>query len=58
MAAKKKTIEEKSVQAPSAGIQVEKLSYPPERSAGRIVGQGADAVPELLRLLREEAKVL
>ena len=31
---------------------------PPERKPGRIVGQGADAVPELVRLLREEAKVL
>ncbi|CAA9326690.1 MAG: Electron transfer flavoprotein, beta subunit [uncultured Gemmatimonadetes bacterium] len=58
MAAKKKTIEDKAVEAPSAGVTVEKLSYPPERAAGRIVGQGADAVPELLRLLREEAKVL
>ncbi len=58
MAAKKKPIEEKPVQASSAGIQIEKLSYPPERAAGRIVGQGADAVPELLRLLRQEAKVL
>ena len=26
--------------------------------AGRIVGEGADAVPELVRLLREEAKVI
>jgi electron transfer flavoprotein beta subunit len=34
------------------------LSLPPERKAGRIVGQGADAVPELVRLLREEAKVI
>ena len=57
MAAKKKPLEEK----PAAGdAQAPKLqlSYPPERKAGRIVGQGADAVPELLRLLREEAKVL
>jgi hypothetical protein len=28
------------------------------RAAGRIVGEGPDAVPELVRLLREEAKVL
>ena len=29
-----------------------------ERAAGRIVGEGKDAVPELVRLLKEEAKVL
>jgi electron transfer flavoprotein beta subunit len=34
------------------------LVPPPERPAGRIVGEGVDAVPELVRLLREEAKVL
>ncbi|HEX5727374.1 MAG TPA: electron transfer flavoprotein subunit beta/FixA family protein [Longimicrobiaceae bacterium] len=56
MAAKKKPLEEKAVEAPEPGVH--KLSYPPERQAGRIVGQGPDAVPELLRLLREEAKVL
>jgi electron transfer flavoprotein beta subunit len=39
-------------------MKIESLSYPPERQAGRIVGEGPDAVPELLRLLREEAKVL
>jgi electron transfer flavoprotein beta subunit len=57
MAAKKKPLEEK----PAAGggeAPALKLAYPPERQAGRIVGQGADAVPELLRLLREEAKVI
>jgi electron transfer flavoprotein beta subunit len=57
MAAKKKPLEEKPAagggEAPAVSLQ-----YPPERKAGRIVGQGADAVPELLRLLREEAKVL
>lgn len=58
MAAKKKPLEEKPVEAPSAGARTLRLSYPSERQAGRIVGQGADAVPELLRLLREEAKVL
>jgi len=38
--------------------RVAALSYPAERQAGRIVGEGPDAVPELLRLLRTEAKVL
>jgi electron transfer flavoprotein beta subunit len=34
------------------------MTLPPERKEGRIVGEGAAAVPALLRLLREEAKVL
>ncbi|HWK90518.1 MAG TPA: electron transfer flavoprotein subunit beta/FixA family protein [Longimicrobium sp.] len=58
MAAKKKPLEEKPAGAGDAGVEVRKLSYPAERQAGRIVGKGADAVPELLRLLREEAKVI
>ena len=57
MAAKKKPLEEKpaGVDVPAAQAT---LSYPPERQAGRIVGEGPDAVPELLRLLRTEAKVI
>ena len=58
MAAKKKPLEEKPAQPGDAGTRLEKLSYPPERKAARIVGQGPDAVPELVRLLREEAKVI
>jgi electron transfer flavoprotein beta subunit len=58
MAAKKKPLEEKPAATVDAGARVLKLEYPPERQAGRIVGQGPDAVPELVRLLREEAKVL
>ncbi|HEU0080146.1 MAG TPA: electron transfer flavoprotein subunit beta/FixA family protein, partial [Longimicrobiaceae bacterium] len=57
MAAKKKPLEEKPAAAAGAAAP-QQLSYPAERQAGRIVGQGADAVPELVRLLREEAKVL
>ncbi|MEW5929967.1 MAG: electron transfer flavoprotein subunit beta/FixA family protein [Gemmatimonadota bacterium] len=57
MAAKKKPLEEKPAAAAGDAAQ-QQLSYPAERQAGRIVGQGADAVPELVRLLREEAKVL
>lgn len=57
MAAKKKPLEEKDAQLGESHMQVRELSYPPERPAGKIVGQGVDAVPELVRLLREEAKV-
>jgi electron transfer flavoprotein beta subunit len=58
MAAKKKPLEEKDAQLGESRIEVRELSAPPERPAGRIVGQGVDAVPELIRVLREEAKVL
>ena len=40
------------------GLEIESLELPPARAAGRIVGQGAEAVPELVRVLREEAKLI
>jgi electron transfer flavoprotein beta subunit len=58
MAAKKKPLEEKPATAGDSGIEVRRLAYPAERQAGRIVGEGPDAVPVLLKLLREEAKVI
>lgn len=58
MAAKKKPLDVKPVQPGSGGIEVRALSPPPERKEGKIVGEGAGAVGELVRLLREEAKVL
>jgi electron transfer flavoprotein beta subunit len=58
MAAKKKPLQEKDAQLGDSRIEIRELSSPPERPAGRIVGQGVDAVPELIRVLREEAKVL
>ena len=33
-------------------------SCPPARKAGRIVGEGVAAVPELIRVLREEVQIL
>jgi electron transfer flavoprotein beta subunit len=58
MAAKKKPLEEKDTALEPARILLHELSYPPERPPGRIVGHGPDAVPELVRLLREEARVI
>ena len=58
MAAKKKPLEVKPVAVGAGSVTVLGLSLPQERKAGRIVGEGADAVPELVRLLREEAKVI
>lgn len=58
MAAKKKPLEEKDAQMPASRVTVKEFSSPPERPAGKIVGQGAEAVADLVKLLREEAKVL
>ena len=58
MAAKKKPLEVKPVQPGAGALEVVALTPPPDRKAGKIVGEGAGAVGELVRLLREEAKVL
>lgn len=58
MAAKKKPLEVKPAQLGESRLSVEAMSLPPERVGGRIIGEGADTVPELVRLLRTEAKVL
>lgn len=58
MAAKKKTIEEKPAAASENQTEVIKMHLPPAKQPGRIIGTDASAVPELVRLLREEAKVI
>jgi electron transfer flavoprotein beta subunit len=58
MAAKKKPVEAKAAPAAEARIEVLSMEPPPARAAGRIVGKGKEAVTELVRLLRDEAKVL
>lgn len=58
MAAKKKPLEQKTVTLPPSGLELLSLSEPPPRPAAKIVGEGPDAVPELVRLLQDEAKVL
>lgn len=58
MAAKKKPLEVKPAQLGEQSATVAKLELPAERAAGRIIGEGAAAVPELVRLLQTEAKVL
>lgn len=58
MAAKKKPIEERPASLGQAGLEVVSMSLPPPRGAGRIVGEGPAAVSELVRLLREEARVI
>ncbi len=58
MAAKKKPIEEQAVDLGAPNLEIVSLELPPARAAGRIVGEGAGAVPELVRALRDEAKVI
>jgi len=58
MMAKKKPLEESAAPAPRGSLLLDALEMPPARTGGRIVGKGPEAVPELVRLLRQEAKVL
>lgn len=58
MAAKKKPLETKPAALGTAQFKVISLELPAERQAGKIVGEGPDAVPVLLELLRSEAKVI
>jgi electron transfer flavoprotein beta subunit len=58
MAAKKKPLDVRPARLGKVNLTVEAMALPPERSGGRIIGEGVDAVPELVRLLRTEAKVL
>ncbi len=58
MSAKKKPFEEKIVNFEASSLEILKMEYPPSRPAGRIVGKGVEAVPELVKLLKEEAKII
>lgn len=57
MASKKKTIEEKPAIESNIQTEVVKMHLPPPKQPGRIIGTDSSAVPELVKLLREEAKV-
>jgi electron transfer flavoprotein beta subunit len=58
MAAKRKPLEERTVDLRPPRLELVELTGPPARPEPEIVGEGPDAVPELVRRLREEAKVL
>jgi electron transfer flavoprotein beta subunit len=58
MAAKSKPIEEKVPAAAQPKVELMALRKPPSKNAGKIVGTDISAVPELVRLLHEEAKVI
>ncbi len=58
MQSKSKPIEEKQASHTENKIEFLKMTLPKEKSKGKIVGTDVSAVPELVRLLREEAKVI
>jgi electron transfer flavoprotein beta subunit len=58
MAAKSKPIEERPVAQTAGKTELIKMQKPPAKQAGKIVGTDVSAVPELVRLLHEEAKVI
>jgi electron transfer flavoprotein beta subunit len=58
MAAKKKSIEEKPAADAEQMSKVIKMRMPQPKQPGRIIGDDSSAVQELVKLLREEAKVI
>jgi electron transfer flavoprotein beta subunit len=58
MAAKSKPIEERAATPAEIRVETLRMRKPQGKGAGRIVGTEKSAVPELLRLLHEEAKII
>lgn len=58
MAAKSKPIEEKPATAATPRVETVALRKPAAKAAGRILGTDKTAVPELIRLLHDEAKII
>lgn len=58
MAAKTKPILEKPAAPTEIRVETIQMRKPPAKGTGKIIGSDKTAVPELVRLLREEAKVI
>lgn len=58
MDAKRKPIEERVPAVVESKVETLRLTNPPAKAAGKIVGSDASAAAELVRLLHEEAKVI
>lgn len=58
MAAKKKPIDTRDLVDVDPKTKISSFAYPPERPAGKIVGEGPEAAAKLFELLQNEAKVL
>jgi len=58
VAARKKPIATKEPQLFTPMLEILAAQYPPPRPPGRVIGKGVEAVPLLVKLLHEEAKVI
>lgn len=58
MAAKSKPIEEIAATYTGNKVEIVEMDLPPAKTSGKIFTNGKDDVPELIKLLREEAKVI
>lgn len=58
MSAKSKPIEEKPAAQTEMRVETVHMRKPPAKGTGKILGTDKSAVPELIRLLHEEAKVI
>ena len=58
MAAKKKPLDEVPAEGVESHIEVLSIEPKPPRQPGEIVGKGVEAIPVLIRKLKEEAKVI
>ena len=56
--AKRKKVDARPAPHFEPRIILENLSYPPQRKAGRILGEGVEAVGELINVLRDEIKLI
>ncbi len=58
VAARKKPIAAKEPETFAPSFEVLAVQYPPPRPPGKVIGKGVEAVPLLVKLLHEEAKVI
>lgn len=58
VSARKKPILVKEPQQFSGMLETVEIQYPPPRPPGRVLGKGVEAVPILVKVLHEEAKVI
>lgn len=58
VAARKKPILVKEPQPFPGVLEIVSVQYPPPRPPGRVLGKGVEAVPILVKVLHEEAKVI
>jgi electron transfer flavoprotein beta subunit len=58
VAARKKPILVKEPQQFPGALETISVQYPPPRPPGRVLGKGVEAVPILVKVLHEEAKVI